>query len=86
MSECTFLDKLRSPKIFDMAIFDWASTILVGYLLYKLIQTKFNKYIPLWQIILALIVLAVAVHYFMGIPTMLGYYLHLNDKPIRKIC
>ena len=26
MTECSFIDKLRAPKIFDMAIFDWVAT------------------------------------------------------------
>lgn len=86
MENCTFIDKLRGPKIFDMSIFDWVSTVLVAYLIYRFALPKVGRYFPLWQVIIAIVVLGVAVHYFMGIPTMLGYYLHLNAKPIRKSC
>lgn len=85
MSECSILDKLRGPKILNMSIFDWVTSLLgawlIGYYLLK-IKSIFNYLI--WFILWTLF--GIFVHLIFRVDTMLGYYLGLNAKPKRKLC
>lgn len=85
MSECSILDKLRGPKILNMSIFDWATSLLgawlIGYYLLKL-KSIFNYLV--WFILWTLF--GVFIHLVFRVDTMLGYYLGLNPKPKRKLC
>ena len=78
----TLIDTLRGPKILDMSIFDWVTSIAGAILLgnYAVIKglEKWIGFILLW------IVFGIVVHYVAGVNTMLGYYLGLNEKPERK--
>jgi hypothetical protein len=77
------MDALRKPKILDMSIFDWITALLFGYLLAKyLFKLSDTSSIVLFEI--SFIVFGIIVHKLFGINTMLGYYLGINDKPIRK--
>jgi hypothetical protein len=82
MTECTFIDRLRGPKILDMSIFDWIASLaaagLVGYLL------KFDSVVKWIIFIIGWIAFGTLVHYYFGVSTMLGFYLGLNPKPLRK--
>jgi len=73
------IETLRGPKIFDMSIFDWAMSLLAAYLVGLWFKVK-NW--PLFLI--GWVGLGVAVHWAFGVPTMLGYYLGINDKPVRQ--
>ena len=79
---CNFIDKLRSPKLLNMAIFDWVATFLVAVILSLILYliTKINYLILLILIFSLLIVLGIITHKVLGIPTMLNYYLGLNNK------
>jgi hypothetical protein len=83
-SECGFIDKLRKPKIFNMALFDWIATILVGGLIGMALSKKYTndyydkKYI-IWSIIIVIILAPIA-HVLFKTPTMFNYYLGLNTK------
>jgi len=83
-SECTFIDKIRGPKVLNMSIFDWIVSIIIGtfFGLWIGIKTpiKWLIFICIW------ILLGVLVHYIFGIKTMLGFYLGLNEKPLRRVC
>lgn len=76
------MDTLRKPKILDMSIFDWMTTLLGGYLIsvYLLNLHKVESII-LFEILF--IIFGIIVHKIFGINTMLGYYLGLNPKPLR---
>jgi len=77
------MDALRKPKILDMSIFDWITALLGGYLL----SIYFFKFLDTLSIVLfeiIFIIFGIIVHKLFGIDTMLGYYLGINDKPIRK--
>lgn len=78
----TLIDTLRGPKILDMSIFDWVTSITGAILLgnYAGIKglEKWIGFILLW------IVFGIVVHYVAGVKTMLGYYVGLNEKPERK--
>ncbi|NDH69696.1 MAG: hypothetical protein EBY22_17725 [Gammaproteobacteria bacterium] len=82
MAECSFIDKLRGPKILDMSIFDWIASLLgaaiVGYLL------KFDNPLKWIVFIIAWVCFGTLVHFIFGVPTMFGYYLGLNKKPLRN--
>lgn len=71
---------VRKPKIFGMAIFDWTVSLLLGLLVGWLLSVKGIQWIPFF---LAWIAFGIAVHAAFGVNTMLGYYLHLNPKPVR---
>jgi uncharacterized membrane protein YcaP (DUF421 family) len=84
MAKCTTVQWLRKPKIADMSIFDWIVSLsvaaIVGYLL------KIKKPIHWLLFILAWTLGGVLIHWLAGVPTMLGYYLRINAKPIRTQC
>lgn len=82
MSSCSFIDKLRGPKILDMSIFDWVASLLgaaiVGYLL------KLDSPLKWIVFVLGWVSFGTLVHYVFDVPTMFGYYLGLNKKPLRN--
>lgn len=84
-SDCSTIDKLRSHRIFGLAIFDWTiqllSGLLIGHFLLRL--TRLIHWI-LWFILWTII--GILIHKILGISTMLGYYLGLNPKPLEKEC
>lgn len=78
----TLLETLREYRIVGMAIFDWATSLLggwiIGYFIFK-VRTLCNW--VLWFIFW--ILLGILVHIIFKVDTMLGYYLGLNKKPDR---
>lgn len=76
---CTLIDRLRGPKIFNMAVFDWVATIIgaciICYFYYGSISLPNTLFI-----LVLLILVAIIVHYIFKIPTMLNAYLGLNSK------
>ena len=81
--ECTSLQRLRKPKIFDMSIFDWITSLLAAWLLGRWLGIHGLQWI---SFLLIWILFGVATHYAFGVHTMLGYYLGLNPKPDRTPC
>jgi hypothetical protein len=82
---CGIIDTLRKPKILDMSIFDWLTALLAGYL----IAIYIIRFTDIYKIILfeiALILFGIFIHKLFGVNTMLGYYIGLNEKPIRTEC
>jgi hypothetical protein len=68
-----------------MSIFDWVTSLcgaaIVGLIAGIKTPTNWLLFILFW------ILLGVAAHAAFGVPTMLGYYLGLNEKPSRsKVC
>jgi hypothetical protein len=82
---CGLIDTLRKPKLLDMSIFDWGITLFVGYLLAIYIFKLTDIYLILYFEMI-IIVLGIITHKIFGVNTMLGYYIGLNPKPIRKEC
>lgn len=83
--QCSTIDVLRGPKIADMPIFDWAGSLLGAFIVGKYVlrlrtASAWSTWIIVW------VMLGVAVHYFIGVSTMLGYYLGINARPTRKEC
>lgn len=80
--ECTTLDRLRGPKILDMSIFDWVTSLafagLVGWLI------GFEGLVQWLLFVIVWVIFGVATHYAFGVNTMFGYYLGLNKKPLRN--
>lgn len=74
----SLIQVLRGPKIFDMSIFDWVLSLLGMYLIGLWLKVR-NW--PLY--ILGWVAFGVATHWVFGVPTMLGYYLGINEKPLR---
>jgi hypothetical protein len=76
------MDTLRKPKILNMSIFDWVTALLCGYLICKyLFDINETKHIVLFEI--GFIIFGIIIHKIFGINTMLGYYLGINEKPLR---
>lgn len=94
-SNCNTIDHLRQPMIFDMAIFDLATTflfaVLVNYVISKTIcssviiekngkqtvnTTKFTFTNTMLTFVI-IIAFVISIHEYLGIPTMLNYYLGL---------
>jgi hypothetical protein len=77
------MDTLRKPKILDMSIFDWATALIGGYLLaIYFFEFRDTHSIIIFEIIF--IIFGIMIHKLFGIDTMLGYYLGINKKPLRK--
>jgi hypothetical protein len=80
--ECSIIDKLRGPKVLDMSIFDWTTSLLGAALLglaFKLQGTvKWILFIIAW------VLFGILAHAFFGINTMFGFYLGINPKPNRS--
>jgi len=76
------VEKLREPKVGDMSIFDWTTSLLIAFIVGRYILNLQSK--KDWSIwIIVWILIGVFVHKVLGIDTMLGYYLSLNPKPVR---
>ncbi len=86
---CSWIDIIREPKIFGMAIFDWTATLIAVYIITWFVNKRYPGYgfIKMF-IVLAIIttIVAIIVHKIFGINTMLNYYLGLNPKPKRIKC
>lgn len=83
--DCNFIEKLRSPRIFGLAIFDWTfsliSAFIIGYFLIKLRGWKqWGVFIIFW------ILFGIVVHVATKTPTMMNYYLGLSGRPVIKKC
>jgi hypothetical protein len=84
MEKCTTIQRLRKPKIADMSIFDWTASLLAAFLIGRAFGIKGGVN---WFIFIILWVgFGVAAHWAFNVPTMLGYYLRINEKPVRKEC
>ena len=83
MEPCTPLQALRKPKILNMSIFDWVTSLLGAGLFGWWLGLKGFQW--LW-FLLAWVVFGVVTHIAFGVNTMFGYYLGLNPKPERKDC
>ena len=81
MEKCSTIQSLRKPKILDMSIFDWVTSLLGAFLIGKLFG------VSNWLLfIFGWIAFGIFAHLYFGINTMFGYYLGLNEKPVRKDC
>lgn len=75
----SIINRLRSPKIVGVALFDLSSTALGAYILSNVL-----KYLGVFEtgttliLFILLIILAIGTHYVLGIPTMLNHYLGIN--------
>ena len=82
--DCSTIDKLRQPKIFNMSIFDWVLTFIAAYIISEIFDKELSK------VFFFLILLGIVVHVVVGQPTMLNAYLGLADKDQvlknRKVC
>jgi len=78
------LQILRKPKILGMSIFDWVVSLTIAVL----IGLFLLRLPPSWMIWVTWLILwtlfGVLVHKWMGVNTMLGYYLGLNPMPVRE--
>jgi hypothetical protein len=85
-SSCTVIEILRSPKILDMSLFDLAASYIAAILfgIYVLHIPHDLLYWVVW--LTAWTAFGVGVHWVLGVPTMMGYYLGVNARPIRKEC
>jgi uncharacterized membrane protein YeaQ/YmgE (transglycosylase-associated protein family) len=84
-SQCSFVDHLRSHRIYGLAIFDWTTSIIGAILIGRYIfhLSSFIHWI-LW--IILWVIIGIVAHVIVKVPTMLGFYLGLNKKPEVKAC
>ena len=75
------LAQLRKPKILDMSIFDWVTSLLGAFWLSYVFDIPWSM---MFAFLLFWIAFGVAVHAYFKIPTMFGYYLGMNEKPLRS--
>lgn len=81
---CSPIQLLRKPKVWDMSIFDWVTSLLAAVLIGRWFKVRGTK---AWiEFILYWTFLGVAIHWVAGVDTMLGYYLGINRKPVRVEC
>ena len=72
----TMLQFLRSFKVLDMAVFDWAATAAVA----AIIGSKFKQAYASIIIFVILIIIGIIMHSALNKPTMFNAYLGLNSK------
>jgi hypothetical protein len=81
-SDCTLIEKLRSPKILNMSVFDWITSMMGGLAIGKyVLHLKSAAAWVAW--IVAWIVFGVIVHMIFKVKSMFGYYIGVNEKPVR---
>lgn len=79
----SLIEKLRKPKIYDMAIFDWIMSIIITlYISYKYNNNKYDNIIFIKSIFI-MIITAVMTHYVFNIDTKFNYYLGISNNPKR---
>ena len=83
LKPCTPLEALRKPKILNMSIFDWVTSLLGAGIFGWWLGIKGTQW--LWFLV-AWVAFGVVTHYALGVHTMLGYYLGLNPVPQRGEC
>lgn len=76
----SIVTELRKYKIMKMAIFDW-SLVIIAAIIWTWYTNSDNKLITFLKIFTGLVILGVIIHKLLGIPTMFGYYLGVNEKP-----
>lgn len=87
---CTCLDKIRSYRVFDMAIFDWVVTLLAAwaFINYVVPNVRSLKRLDLtpcaW--ILGIVVLGIFLHWLFRVPTVVGHWVGLSKYPAKKDC
>jgi uncharacterized membrane protein len=70
----TIIETLRHPKVFGIAVLDLAGTGAIA----GAFSVVFSKsFILTFSVLMAV---AIIVHYALGVPTQLNYYIHLNDR------
>lgn len=74
------LAQLRKPNILNMSIFDWVASLLGALWLAYMFQIPWSL---MFAFLLSWVAFGVAVHAYFKIPTMFGYYLGINEKPLR---
>lgn len=82
---CTLIDRMRKPKILDMSIFDWVTSLLGAWLVGRFLL-GLRSALAWVAFLLFWVALGVAIHWVFGVPTMFGYYLGVSAKPKRKSC
>ncbi len=87
----SFIELLRTPKIFDMALFDWFSVLLFIYFLNNFLEnTEFIKKSNInrnkldFLLLSFMIILGLYIHKKFNIDTKFGYYLGLNKDVLRN--
>jgi len=85
MDKCTFVDKLRGPRIYGLSIMDWVTSFLgaflIGHFIFRLKGTIiWITYLILW------VLFGIAIHWYYGVDTTLAYYLGISNKPISNDC
>lgn len=75
----SIIDELRKTKIMKMAVFDWVLVIIAAMII-TWYMNPVNMISTFLIIFVALVILGIITHKILGIPTMFGYYLGLNEK------
>ena len=84
-TDCSALDKIRSHRTYGLSVFDWSTALLGGLLIGRYILDLSSVIHWILWIILWFII-GIVVHVIVKVPTMLGFYIGLNEKPQEKSC
>lgn len=77
--KCGWIHPLRQPKIGNMSIFDWVCTFLGAVLISYVCYGKNASLSHILFIFFILVLMGIVIHKITGTPTMLNYYLGLNN-------
>lgn len=81
----TVINSLRSFRIGGIALFDVLATIVSSFVLSAFIFDGRKKIMMATMIIsILLIIMAIPIHYFLGVKTMLNYYIGLSERPDKE--
>ena len=77
------IDILRKPKLFDIALFDVFSVLIILYFIANIISKyyKINRNKLDGILLLIILIIGLITHKIFNIDTKLGYYLNINKNP-----
>ncbi len=81
------IDYLRTPRLFDIAIFDFFVVFVIIYFISDSINNKYkeiNRNKLDFILILISLIIGIIVHKIFNINTKLNYYLGISDDPRQK--
>ena len=77
------MKSIHDIRMFNFAIIDIIGTVIIAYILYHY-RHKFNLDMSFPAIVGILFLIAILVHYLLGIPTTLNHILHLSGPSKRS--
>ena len=84
----SLIESLRTPKLFDIALFDVVGTYAAAYLTWLILhhyhKELTNGWIWSFLIFIVFVIIGIFLHIMTGTKTKLNYYMGLSEDPRPK--